>query len=338
MQWSSPNVGYSDGGFSAVGGALTVNIGGAATPSTLTQNSGGFLPGNSFLDLQSSVSTNVLTFSNPINNNGTVLTVYQSAAASSSTTAANLTGAITGNGGLSKNGTGLLNLSGANTYSGATTISAGTLGANSTGGSNSSTGTSTVTIATTGTLAGGTKANPGQISGAVIVNGKITAGSGATTTDTTIGTLSTGNETWNTGGTYAVKIGATNGSSDELIMTGLTNATSSPFNIQVVGLSTSTFYGGYKYIIADDTGAGLNNTNAFNISTFVLTTTGTSPAASNFSLTETGDGGTGEELVLTDTAAPEPTSFLLLLPCVGGLLSRRRSRIAGSANGSAAAI
>ena len=127
VEWSTPSNGYSDGGFAAVGGALTINLGGASTPVTLTQNSGGFLTGNSFLDLQDSAADSALTWSNPINNNGATLTVYQGATTSGSINRATMTGAISGAGGLTKMGSGLLILSATNSYSGATTIIQGAL-------------------------------------------------------------------------------------------------------------------------------------------------------------------------------------------------------------------
>jgi fibronectin-binding autotransporter adhesin len=110
VEWSSPNAGYSDGGFAAVGGALAVNLGGASTPVTLTQNSGGFLTGNSYLDLQDSQSTNTLSWANPINNNGSTLFVLEGSPNALTTDAATMTGAISGSGGLTKyvNGAGQL--------------------------------------------------------------------------------------------------------------------------------------------------------------------------------------------------------------------------------------
>ncbi len=171
VQWSSPNVGYSDGGFAATGGALTVNLGGLGTPATLTQNVGGFLSGNSILTLQDSASTAALTWSNPINNNGSTLTVNQGAASASATTSATMNGLLSGTGGLTKNGAGLLNLAGANTYTGATSVTNGILSVSSLnhiaagtlGGSNSPAASSSLgapTTAANGTIAIGT-ANTG---------------------------------------------------------------------------------------------------------------------------------------------------------------------------------
>ena len=79
-------------------------------------------------------------------------------------------------------------LSGANTYSGPTTIDAGTFRANNTTGS--ATGAGDVIVNSAGTLVG-----TGAISGAVAVNGTISPG-------VNLGTLSTGTQTWNSGGHY----------------------------------------------------------------------------------------------------------------------------------------
>jgi autotransporter-associated beta strand protein len=138
VQWSTPNSQYSDGGFAAVGGALTVNLGGAGA--TLTQGVGGFLTGNSIFTLQNTASTDVLTFSNAINNNGVTLNVQQGAGTATSATNATLTGVISGSGGFTKavnsntaanpsvnGGIGLMTLSGNNTYTGKTSIQGGTL-------------------------------------------------------------------------------------------------------------------------------------------------------------------------------------------------------------------
>lgn len=140
VQWSSPNLGYSDGGFAAFGGTLTVNLGGSAA--NLTQNSGNFLTGNSILNLQSPASDSTLLWQNPINNNGSTLQVDQGAtAASGASTAATMSGVISGSGGFTKVGVsgvgfgtfgaGQLILTGANTYTGKTTIQNGTLSVSS---------------------------------------------------------------------------------------------------------------------------------------------------------------------------------------------------------------
>ena len=129
VQWSTP-YGYSDGGFAAVGGALTVNIGGAGSQLTLGGN--GFLTLNSQLVLQNGDADSALTWVNPINNNGATLTIWNGG--TSVATQSTMTGALTGSGGLTvtRNASsgGLLILSATNSYGGTTTLNANTLRAN----------------------------------------------------------------------------------------------------------------------------------------------------------------------------------------------------------------
>jgi hypothetical protein len=237
-----------------------------------------------------------------------------------------LSGIISGSS-FGKVGSGTLTLTGTNTFTGGatpSTITAGTVQANNV---TSSLGTGTTAVTgTTGVLAGGSKAATGATGGAVTVGtstagagGTITAGTGATTTDT-IGTLQTGAETWNASGTYAVKVGSTG--SDELIMSGLTVA-SSAFTINVVGLSGVT--SGQSFVIADVLGGGSSTFTG--TSQFNLVTSGAA-LGHTYSLTEQPDltpGFAGEDLVLNDiTAAPEPTSAILLALAASPLLLGRR--------------
>jgi autotransporter-associated beta strand protein len=132
---------------------------------------------------------------------------------------------------LTKAGLGTLTLSATSTstYSGATTVSEGRLNVNGSLASGSP-----VTVASGATL-GGT----GTAAGTVAANGTLAPGNG-------VGTLNTGAETWNSGGSYEVQINNATGTKggdpgwDWLnISGGLTvNATSgSKFTIKVVSLS-----------------------------------------------------------------------------------------------------
>ena len=122
------------GGFAAVGGPVTISLGGLGTPTALTYGTGGFFTGlgnggvnGASLVLQRGNANNTLTWANPINNNGYLLAINQNAPTTNSTTAATMTGALSGTGGLLKVGAGLLALTGDNTYSGLTSVAAGTL-------------------------------------------------------------------------------------------------------------------------------------------------------------------------------------------------------------------
>ena len=122
---------YGSGGFSAVGGPLTVNIDGNPTPDTLTWGSTYFIPASGqYLVLESPVATNDVTFLNNIALNGATRVIQ---VAASGTTKAILSGVISGNAssGLTLNGAsasvGTLQLTGSNTYAGKTAISSCTL-------------------------------------------------------------------------------------------------------------------------------------------------------------------------------------------------------------------
>jgi fibronectin-binding autotransporter adhesin len=108
----------STGGFSAVGGALDVNLGGAAG----TLNFGSDI--GTTLILNSIHATNDITLTNPLGLNG------QNAVIQTSSQTAHIDGGISGNGTFTKNGSGTLSFDSANTYTGTTTVNSGTLIAN----------------------------------------------------------------------------------------------------------------------------------------------------------------------------------------------------------------
>lgn len=98
---------------------------------------------------------------------------------------------------LNKTGAGTLEITGeSNTYSGGTTLNAGTLLANNTAGS--ATGTGAVTVN------GGTLGGTGTVSGAVAINTTGVLSPGAS-----VGTLSTGALSLNTGSTFAYELNTT---------------------------------------------------------------------------------------------------------------------------------
>lgn len=105
-------------GFSARGGDLTVNLGGAS--GVLTWGSGGFVPG--VLGLAGSNATGTLTWQNPINLNAAARTV--DVANGSAVVDAEITGTISGTGAsqFRKSGTGTLLLSTSNSHAGGTVI------------------------------------------------------------------------------------------------------------------------------------------------------------------------------------------------------------------------
>jgi len=108
----------STGGFSAVGGALDVNLGGAGGTVSFGSDIG------TTLILNSSHATNDITLTNPLALNG------QNAIIQSDAQTAHIDGGISGNGTLTKTGNGTVSLDSANTYTGKTTVNDGTLIAN----------------------------------------------------------------------------------------------------------------------------------------------------------------------------------------------------------------
>jgi autotransporter-associated beta strand protein len=106
-------------GFSARGGARTVNIGGAS--GTVTWGDPGFAP--STLVLNGITADNTLNFQNPLALGSTNRTVFTGA------NTATLSGALTGTNGLTKTGAGALNINGdVSGLSGTVVMTAGTLG------------------------------------------------------------------------------------------------------------------------------------------------------------------------------------------------------------------
>ena len=143
------------GGFSAVGGPVTVSLGGIGTPTALTFGSGAFYVGatgaglQQGLVLQDTNATNTLTWANAIDTNGKTFFVNQAAPTSGNSTAATMTGVLSGTGNLTKAGAGQLILAGNNTYTGTTTVTSGTLLI-----SGSSTGGGAYAVNSGGTLGG----------------------------------------------------------------------------------------------------------------------------------------------------------------------------------------
>lgn len=126
--------------------------------------------------------------------------------------------------GLTKIGPATLNLTGASTYTGPTTISAGTLAVN---GSL----VSPVTVSAGATLAG-----TGSLTGPVTVNGTNAPGNGS------VGTLTTGPETWNPAGCLVLTLtnATTSGGTSLLNINGAVNVAATAANPFVIHLASLT--------------------------------------------------------------------------------------------------
>jgi autotransporter-associated beta strand protein len=159
------------GGFAAYGATRNVNLGGNATPDTVTWNTGGFIASYNTFILSAASADATVNFKNPINlasatsNAARTIQVDNGSAAIDAILSGQISSA-SGTNTLTKTGDGTLALTGNNTYVGNTTVSAGTLLIN---GTNAGAGAFTVDAA--GTL-GGTGSNAGTVT----VNGTLSPG------------------------------------------------------------------------------------------------------------------------------------------------------------------
>jgi autotransporter-associated beta strand protein len=259
--------------------------------------------------------------------------------------------------GFNKVGSGTLTLNNANTLSGSVSVNAGTLLVNGQTPGNSGTGTGPVAVNSGGTLGGN-----GVAAGTVEVKGSGNASPGGVITggnSTTNGNLTTGALTWvggtdvngTGGGSYAWKLNINNagvsGSPnfdksgtnwDQLTISSLTVSASpsGTFNIAVIGLNGAAGASfdptkDYAWVAANlPSSSSLNGFDPalFHIDTSGLTVPGLAGAFSINTSTNLGlvDPSGMTDLIISYSAAPEPTSLLLTGLAAGGIFLRRRRR------------
>jgi autotransporter-associated beta strand protein len=219
-----------------------------------------------------------------------------------------------------ENGTGVQILSGVNTYTGATTITGGTLSI----GSGGSLGNTAVTVEANGTLAGiGSIAGfttiegfhaPGMSPGIQTFSGGLTYASSSTLTweliDNVAGVRGTDFDGVDvTGGVFSLESGAT---------IDLSFGSSVDF--------LNSFWGTDQSWLVVDLGSGVTGdggTEVFSIGT-ISGGNNYSPALGSFGVSRLADGDDKNDVVLTWTAIPEPSSLLLAVLGIFPLLARRR--------------
>lgn len=233
--------------------------------------------------------------------------------------------------------------SGANkTYSHSTTVAAGTLeiasGTATTGNGAWSVGTNAAlkvngTLGGTGTL---TLASGSSLTGSGTINKAVTIGTGVKISPgNSLGTLTTGAQTWASGGTYQWEINDVDAGSGSNLGWDLANVAGSltltatqvnPFTIEVTSLTLGNTAGAvhdfndltsYSWTLASATGGIVG----FSAEKFAFDTTAFAHAFTGaFGITQAGN-----DLLLTYTAVPEPSVWMLIaLPAALLLLRTRR--------------
>jgi autotransporter-associated beta strand protein len=347
----SVNWGAGGGGFAANGNTMTVRINN--NTNTLVWNStANFLANSGTLILNSNTADNMVDFQNGIDLNGAVRTVRVDDNINSTADFARISGVLSGStGSLLKTGAGRLELTAVNTFGNLAQVGAGTL-----------------VVANTGSISSSIKIDLGAVldvsafgSGFTIASGKTLSGSGTVSgrvnianaanispgdTGSAPSTLATGDQEWGNGGAYVWEIKDATGSAgsgyDQLQLTGNLNVTASSggFTIDITSLDSGNANGNagnfdktqnYDWVIATTTGAVSIDPAAFTFVDHFTNDTVANGAPGSvdgaFSIQ-----GSGNDVVLHYSAAPEPAGLALLGAGIAGWLggrpARRRSPVA----------
>jgi hypothetical protein len=223
--------------------------------------------------------------------------------------------------GLTLTGGGAFTFSGANIYSGGTSVSAGSLFVNNTSGSG--TGTGTIAVAGSGTTLGGN----GIMTGAVSVASGNNLAPGASGVGSTA-VLKTGALTLSSGSNFQVDIkGTTVGTGyDQLAVTNGASIAGSHLLVSVGATFTQADVGD-KFAILSNITAGAISGQLQGLSEGATFNSG----ADQFMITylgNAGDGTNGNDIVLTLTAAPEPSTWFAGALALGAMGYSQRRRLA----------
>ena len=228
-------------------------------------------------------------------------------------TALNISANIIGTGGgLTKAGPGTLTLTGTNTYTGATTVNAGSLYVNGFTAAGSA-----VTVSNSGTTLGGN----GTIGGTVSVGSGANFSPGPSGVGST-GIVHTGALTLSSGSNYNVDLINANAGTgyDQVIAPSLALAGAN------LVLSVGTLSAGQQFVIADNTGSSAVS-GTFNGLGEGSTFTQGGDAFTISYLFNADSGATGNDVLLTVTAVPEPATWAIGALVLGALLLAHRARL-----------
>ncbi|HEX8078293.1 MAG TPA: hypothetical protein VF511_10805 [Chthoniobacterales bacterium] len=226
---------------------------------------------------------------------------------------------ITGTKGVvTKGGYGTVKLTNANTYGGGSIVSSGSLFANNSSGS--ATGTGSITVSNSGTIFGGS----GTVTGAVSVASGANLAPGASGNAST-SSFRTGALTLSSGANFNIDINSTTAGSgyDQLSVTGAVSVNGS--NLLVNAASNLTL--GDKFFVL------LNDGSDAVTGSFAQGSTVTAANGSIFSINyaDNADGGaTANDISLTFTAVPEPTTYFAAALAAAAILRASIARRASS--------
>ncbi len=280
-----------------------------AAANTVTLAAGSNVIGAGGILVTSAVGNNLSTITGGDVMGSTIgkdLVVIQNNVSNGLTIASNIVDNVTATS-LTKSGAGLLTLSGTNTYTGSTYVNTGTL---SVIGSLSS--------GSVGVSSGATLRGTGTIGGATTLASGSTLAAGVNTS--TIGSLTFSSTLDVTAATVSLKLNSTSGTFDSFIANGLTLGGAT---LSLVDLGSGVWTGASSFTI-------LNNTSGSSVSgTFFGLAEGASLTLGSNNFTVSYLGGTGNDITLTVSAVPEPSTYAALFGTLVlgvAVTQRRRSK------------